>query len=80
MTREVYPQGSFRLGTVVRPLGAEGQYDIDMVDRRDVDKSSISQAKLKADVGEDLEAYLATSPNGQPRLKEETLLDTRLSH
>ncbi|MYB52668.1 MAG: nucleotidyltransferase [Acidobacteriia bacterium] len=70
MTREVYPQGSFRLGTVVRPLGAEAQYDIDMVDRRDVDKSSISQAKLKADVGEDLEAYLLTSPNGQPRLEE----------
>ena len=39
MTREVYPQGSFRLGTVVRPLGPEAQNDIDMVDRRDLDKN-----------------------------------------
>ena len=70
MTREVYPQGSFRLGTVVRPLGAQAQYDIDMVDRRDVDKTSISQAKLKADVGDDLNAYLATSPEGQPYLED----------
>ncbi len=70
MTREVYPQGSFRLGTVVRPLGDQAQYDIDMVDRRDVDKNSISQAKLKADVGDDLKAYLATSPEGQPYLED----------
>lgn len=70
MTREVYPQGSFRLGTVVRPLGDKAQYDIDMVDRRDIDKTSISQAKLKADVGDDLKAYLVTGPEGQPYLED----------
>ena len=28
---EIYPQGSFRLGTVVRPAGEQAEYDIDLV-------------------------------------------------
>lgn len=27
----IYPQGSFRLGTVVRPYGINGDFDIDLV-------------------------------------------------
>jgi hypothetical protein len=46
----IFPQGSFILGTVVRPVvGTE--YDIDLVARRDVLKTSITQADLKAGVG-----------------------------
>ncbi len=70
VTGDVYPQGSFRLGTVVRPIGPRDQYDIDMVSRRDVSKESISQAKLKGDKGEDLVAYVRSSPGGRPLLED----------
>ena len=69
-TGEVYPQGSFRLGTVVRPIGPKDQYDIDMVYRRDVGKASISQAKLKADAGTDLQKYVVRGPEGSPNLEQ----------
>lgn len=39
----VYVQGSFMLGTVVRPYGREDEYDLDLVCRLDLDKESISQ-------------------------------------
>jgi hypothetical protein len=55
---DVYAQGSFRLGTVVRPLGTD-HYDLDMVCRLDMDSRSITQAQLKDRVGEVLHAYLA---------------------
>ena len=69
-TGDVYPQGSFRLGTVVRPIGPKDQYDIDMVYRRDVSKNSISQAKLKEDAGDDLREYVLHCHEGLPALKE----------
>jgi hypothetical protein len=53
---EVYPQGSFLLGTVVLPAGAD-QYDVDAVCLRRIDKEATTQAKLKAEVGAVLEAY-----------------------
>jgi hypothetical protein len=53
----VYPQGSFRLGTVVRPVGGHGEYDIDLVCVLDIAKESISQAALKEYVGSLLFAY-----------------------
>ena len=68
---EVYPQGSFRLGTVVRPIGRD-QYDIDMVYRWDVTKESVTQAYLKADVGDHLDRYVNGHPEGRPRLEERT--------
>ena len=67
---EVYPQGSFRLGTVVRPIGPRDQYDIDMVYRRDVLKESISQATLKANAGNDLGGYVRSEPEGRPSLED----------
>ncbi len=45
----VYPQGSFLLGTVVRPYGFD-HYDLDAVCRRGIAKESTTQAALKADV------------------------------
>ncbi len=55
----IYPQGSFRLGTVVRPLSEEDEYDLDMGCRleRGVAKSTHTQEVLKQMVGQDLEAY-----------------------
>ena len=67
---EVYVQGSFRLGTVTQPIGSRDEYDIDMVDRRDLSKASISQAKLKMTVGADLSAYVSACPEGHPQCDE----------
>jgi len=55
----IYPQGSFRLGTVVRPNSRTGEYDIDLVCWRDLAKESTTQAELKLDVGDMLHGYLA---------------------
>lgn len=51
---EIYPQGSFRLGTVVRPYGKEDQYDIDLVCRLTYQKDSIAKAELKKKIGDRL--------------------------
>jgi hypothetical protein len=55
----IYPQGSFRLGTVIRPIGKEGDYDLDLGCRlrEGVKKSTHSQRDLKNLVGNDLEEY-----------------------
>ncbi len=47
----IYPQGSFRLGTMVRPLGPDGEFDIDLVCRLNVAKERTTQANLKRSVG-----------------------------
>jgi hypothetical protein len=55
----VFPQGSFRFGTVIRPLNAEEEYDVDLTCklRNGVTKSSHTQKELKELVGEELKAY-----------------------
>ena len=55
----IYPQGSFRLGTVIRPVDDDGEYDLDMGCRLRVGltKKSITQQQLKNLVGSDLEEY-----------------------
>lgn len=68
---EVYPQGSFRLGTVLRPT-AGGDFDIDLVFLRFLAKESITQDELRAQAGQLLRAYIAArgADNGNPTLKE----------
>jgi hypothetical protein len=55
----IYPQGSFRLGTVVRPILDKAEYDLDLGCRLRVgfSKTTHSQRALKELVGKDLEAY-----------------------
>jgi hypothetical protein len=53
---ELYPQGSFRLGTTVRPLLANDEFDIDLVCGLDIRKESTTQKDLKALVGDRLKA------------------------
>lgn len=53
----VYPQGSFRLGTVVRPAGSD-HYDLDAVCLRTIDRESTTQAQLKDEVGQALGRYV----------------------
>jgi hypothetical protein len=52
-------QGSFRLGTVNRPLNGDETYDLDLVCNleRGVHKAMISQEELKRLVGQDIESY-----------------------
>lgn len=51
---EIYPQGSFRLGTVVRPISNEDEYDIDLVCNLDLHKEQTTQNSLKELVGKRL--------------------------
>lgn len=50
----IYPQGSFRLGTVVRPVrnSEEGDYDIDLVCELSVNKSNIQPKQVKVLIGD----------------------------
>jgi hypothetical protein len=55
----IFPQGSFRLGTVIRPLNENEEYDLDLVCKlqEGISKDTHTQEKLKTLVGYELEAY-----------------------
>jgi hypothetical protein len=53
----VYTQGSFRLGTVIRPATGEEHYDLDIVCEFSLDKAKITQKSLQAAVGQELGLY-----------------------
>ena len=55
----ILPQGSFRLGTAIRPLDEKEAFDLDLVCKlRDgINKSSHTQEALKKLVGHELELY-----------------------
>ena len=49
----IYPQGSFALGTVVRPVGSD-EYDVDAVCQLQISPFQITQKRLKKFVGDRL--------------------------
>ncbi|KAA3624127.1 MAG: nucleotidyltransferase [Flavobacterium sp.] len=51
---DMYPQGSFRLGTVVRPLLEDDEYDIDLVCQLSASHNEFTQYGLKNLIGERL--------------------------
>jgi hypothetical protein len=53
----VTAQGSFRYGTVNRPLNGDGEYDLDNVVTVQVPKDHITQIQLKHLLGEEIKAY-----------------------
>lgn len=55
----IFPQGSFRLGTAIRPLDESEEYDLDLACKlRDgITKDSHTQETLKNLIGLELEAY-----------------------
>lgn len=59
----IYPQGSFRLGTVVLPTARGDQYDIDLVFLRSISKDATSQAELKQVAGDLLKQYADSRAN-----------------
>jgi hypothetical protein len=54
---QIYPQGSMRLGTSVRPVHPEDEYDVDLVYCREIKKESTTQDQLKAELGDQLNRY-----------------------
>lgn len=53
----VHSQGSFRYGTVVRPLLANAEYDLDNVTTLEISKTAFSQKQLKQLYGAEIIAY-----------------------
>lgn len=55
----VFSQGSFRLGTAIRPLNEKEEYDLDLVCelRKGITKSSHTQQQLKDIIGGEIKKY-----------------------
>jgi hypothetical protein len=55
----IFPQGSFRLGTAIRPLDESEEYDLDLTCklRNGISKGSHTQEHLKNIIGQELEDY-----------------------
>ena len=51
----IYPQGSFLLGTVTKPISDAEEYDIDLVCELNLQKTKISQKHLKKLVGQEIQ-------------------------
>jgi hypothetical protein len=72
---EVYAQGSFRIGTVIRPLLDSEDYDIDVVYRRDLRKASTTQEALKSEAGDHMRKFIRSCAGrdvGTPELEEKS--------
>jgi Second Messenger Oligonucleotide or Dinucleotide Synthetase domain len=54
---EIFPQGSFLIGTAIRPLDNREEFDIDLVCKLDAAKVDFSQKSLKAAVGAEIQSY-----------------------
>ncbi len=65
----VYPQGSFNLGTAVKPISDEDDYDVDSVCEVSHLRSAWTQEQLKDKLGVELDLY--TKSNGMNNLPEE---------
>jgi hypothetical protein len=55
----VFPQGSFRLGTAIKPVNGDEKYDLDLSCklRQRISKKTHTQEQVKSLVGKELEAY-----------------------
>ena len=65
----IYPQGSFLLGTVTKPISERDEYDLDLVSELNLRKNSISQDDLKRLVGHEIKSY-ASAHNMKSPVKE----------
>lgn len=55
---KVFPQGSFNLGTAIRPLSEDEEYDVDLVvELTQLDKATVTQAKLSEMLGVEVRSY-----------------------
>lgn len=59
---EIYIQGSFKLGTAIKPLTEDGSYDIDLVcNFLKLNKRIITQLELKKKLGEVIKEYASSN-------------------
>ena len=67
---DFYPQGSFRLGTVIRPYrgGKEGDYDLDVICKLTMKKEETTAGKVKNLVGQELKNSEVYSDKLQPEM------------
>jgi hypothetical protein len=63
---EVFAQGSFRYGTVIRPLLGGEEYDLDLVSQLTLSKEYVSQARLKELVGVEIKGYASAHNMNEP--------------
>jgi hypothetical protein len=57
LSPDVYVQGSFRLGTPIRPVNDDEHYDIDLVCELSASKSDQTQEELKQLLGHEMQLY-----------------------
>ncbi|AZO33563.1 MAG: nucleotidyltransferase [Mesorhizobium sp.] len=64
---QVYVQGSFQLGTAIKPISEAEDYDVDSVcEFKALGKSSLSQRQLKAKLGSEVKAYARAQGMSKP--------------
>ena len=63
---EIYPQGSFLLGTVTRPIFDTDEYDLDLVCELNLQKDKITQEGLKNLVGYEIKSYACANNINSP--------------
>jgi len=63
---DIYPQGSFRLGTVIKPITDAEEYDIDLVCELSLTKDQLSQKQLKGVVGYEIKGYARANKMKSP--------------
>jgi len=54
---KIYAQGSFLLGTAIKPTTLKDEYDVDIVSELGISKLTISQSALKEMIGTEIKAY-----------------------
>lgn len=71
MPPDIYIQGSFSLGTVIRPYkeGEDSDYDIDIVCRLGQEKEQTEPSELKNDVGNEVKNYAKKNGMKEPKEK-----------
>ncbi len=70
LSPDVFPQGSFRYGTVIRPVDQDGFYDLDLVVTFDLTKAHVTQKQVKQLLGSEIAAYaIAKQFNDEPSEK-----------
>lgn len=78
LSPDVYLQGSFRYGTVIRPLLATEAYDLDMTCQILLSKSHVTQKHVKQLIGDEVKAYAKANSFNDPA--EETHRCWRLNY
>jgi hypothetical protein len=63
---DVFPQGSFRYGTVIRPLLDGDFYDLDLVCALDLSKADVTQKEVKELLGKEIKAYAEAKQFNDP--------------